>query len=362
MARGDLEYLLPNPPSAESAPCHTGDASMSNSSHSPNGTSQRSPQNNSIATGQSTNPNPHPNATCWEILTLRLGQFARLHIEKHGAATLDDETLQAEARRILYDSDDPWNQTAADNPEWLALFKKAHGLDQTAATYSKPHDILENLGLGPNAQLDQSFDINNFTCGENGQGFGAYECSLAGSMNLTQAARAFQNLNFEINDTSGITTSELLLTSSSEQLAGIEAPTYEMLSTTPATQDSATKQPFFLSDNATSASGSADANSLTADMSAQQTPDPFTLADFSDWAQLPNSMAFSLPNTTTAGLSASLPVDMSVGISTAGAGVVQGNIGNPQVMRWDDNELDFGMDLDLDLDVDMNVGTGSRLS
>ena len=29
----------------------------------------------------------------------------------------------------MYDSDDTWNQTAADNPEWLDLFKKAHGLD-----------------------------------------------------------------------------------------------------------------------------------------------------------------------------------------------------------------------------------------
>jgi len=28
-----------------------------------------------------------------------------------------------------YDSDDAWDQTPADNPEWLDLFKKAHGLD-----------------------------------------------------------------------------------------------------------------------------------------------------------------------------------------------------------------------------------------
>lgn len=42
---------------------------------------------------------------------------------------LTDDDLQSRARQILYDSDDAWNQTAADNPEWLDLFKKAHGLD-----------------------------------------------------------------------------------------------------------------------------------------------------------------------------------------------------------------------------------------
>ncbi|KAK5126013.1 hypothetical protein LTR85_011368 [Meristemomyces frigidus] len=66
-------------------------------------------------------------ATCWEILTVRLGKYAH-EMAKQGIV-LSDEMLQQQARRILYDSDDSWNQTAADNPEWLDLFKKAHGLD-----------------------------------------------------------------------------------------------------------------------------------------------------------------------------------------------------------------------------------------
>ena len=37
--------------------------------------------------------------------------------------------LQSQARRILYETDDVWEQTAADNPEWLDLFKKAHSLN-----------------------------------------------------------------------------------------------------------------------------------------------------------------------------------------------------------------------------------------
>ncbi|KAK4569380.1 hypothetical protein LTR86_003143 [Recurvomyces mirabilis] len=66
-------------------------------------------------------------ATCWEILTVRLGKYANEMAQK--GIVLTDEMLQQQARRILYESDDSWNQTAADNPEWLDLFKKAHGLD-----------------------------------------------------------------------------------------------------------------------------------------------------------------------------------------------------------------------------------------
>ena len=80
----------------------------------------------------SESPRLNPNATCWEILTLRLGQFARQRIEKHGANSVTNEMLQNEARVILYGEADGWEQTAADNPEWLNLFKKAHGIDTAA--------------------------------------------------------------------------------------------------------------------------------------------------------------------------------------------------------------------------------------
>ncbi|KAK4504118.1 hypothetical protein PRZ48_005033 [Zasmidium cellare] len=66
-------------------------------------------------------------ATCWEVLTVRLGKYAKEMADK--GCVLSDDDLQRQARMILYDSDDAWNQTAADNLEWLDLFKKAHGLD-----------------------------------------------------------------------------------------------------------------------------------------------------------------------------------------------------------------------------------------
>ncbi|KAF5008044.1 hypothetical protein FDECE_5665 [Fusarium decemcellulare] len=39
-----------------------------------------------------------------------------------------DAELQYQARWILFDSDDPWNQTAADNEEWLERFKRDVGI------------------------------------------------------------------------------------------------------------------------------------------------------------------------------------------------------------------------------------------
>jgi hypothetical protein len=68
--------------------------------------------------------------TCWEILTVRLGQYARDQMAL-GIVPSDAE-LQVQARRIIYEDDDMWNQTAADNPEWLELFKKAHGMPNVA--------------------------------------------------------------------------------------------------------------------------------------------------------------------------------------------------------------------------------------
>ncbi|KAJ4299324.1 hypothetical protein N0V90_004569 [Kalmusia sp. IMI 367209] len=44
-----------------------------------------------------------------------------------------DEEIQHHARWIVYESDDPWNQTAADHAEWLWQFKKDVGIIQNTA-------------------------------------------------------------------------------------------------------------------------------------------------------------------------------------------------------------------------------------
>jgi hypothetical protein len=80
--------------------------------------------------------------TCWEILTIRLGQFVQEQMQL--GILPSDEELQKQARQILYEDDDTWNQTAADNEEWLQLFKKAHGLPSTATDVRV--DLDEDLG------------------------------------------------------------------------------------------------------------------------------------------------------------------------------------------------------------------------
>ncbi|KAK7539793.1 uncharacterized protein J3D65DRAFT_619834 [Phyllosticta citribraziliensis] len=83
-------------------------------------------------------------ATAWEILTVRLGRYTKMQMS-HGI-TPTDNMLQREARRIIYDEDDGWEQTAADNPEWLELFKKAHGIIDAGNNFDRG-DTLEDLGM-----------------------------------------------------------------------------------------------------------------------------------------------------------------------------------------------------------------------
>ncbi|OJJ04488.1 hypothetical protein ASPVEDRAFT_789826 [Aspergillus versicolor CBS 583.65] len=59
-----------------------------------------------------------------QVLTLHLSRFAREQV--HSGVVPSDEMFQREARRVLYDSEDSWNQTIADNPEWMTAFRELH--------------------------------------------------------------------------------------------------------------------------------------------------------------------------------------------------------------------------------------------
>ncbi|KAI1647889.1 uncharacterized protein F4817DRAFT_315429 [Daldinia loculata] len=65
-------------------------------------------------------------------LERELGEY----LEGQRAAGIEpqDADLQREARVIIYDSDDEWNQTAADDKEWLHRFRKRHPRDHAATT------------------------------------------------------------------------------------------------------------------------------------------------------------------------------------------------------------------------------------
>ncbi|KAF1813767.1 hypothetical protein P152DRAFT_457136 [Eremomyces bilateralis CBS 781.70] len=106
-------------------------------------------------------------ATCWEILTIRLGKFVREMQIADPGVQFTDKLLQKQARFILYEEEDDWNQTPADNEEWLELFKKAHGL--IPGTFAQ-EDWLEDLGAeAEELRFDGVFDMEGF--GDEGNSF-----------------------------------------------------------------------------------------------------------------------------------------------------------------------------------------------
>lgn len=61
---------------------------------------------------------------------LRRWVLATMSPSNPGCHIPSDAEIQHHARWIMYESDDPWNQTAADHPEWLWRFKKDVSIPQ----------------------------------------------------------------------------------------------------------------------------------------------------------------------------------------------------------------------------------------
>ncbi|KAL6890797.1 hypothetical protein GGI43DRAFT_430424 [Trichoderma evansii] len=69
-------------------------------------------------------------SNCYRRLTRELSRFVASAVSPHNpnSHTPSDEELQYQARWIMFEEDDPWNQTPADNPQWLEDFKINIGL------------------------------------------------------------------------------------------------------------------------------------------------------------------------------------------------------------------------------------------
>ncbi|CZT01132.1 related to monocarboxylate transporter 4 [Rhynchosporium graminicola] len=85
----------------------------------------------------STNTNPTQplkyflnDANCYGRLVRELTRFVTTCISANNPNQHlpSDAEIQNQARWVIYDDDDPWNQTAADNAEWLIRFKRDVGL------------------------------------------------------------------------------------------------------------------------------------------------------------------------------------------------------------------------------------------
>ena len=75
-------------------------------------------------------PQTSATPTSFEYLVSELGKFATAQKAQNLIPT--DQILQEKARLIVYGDNDPWNQTAADNSQWLELFKEGYGIADPA--------------------------------------------------------------------------------------------------------------------------------------------------------------------------------------------------------------------------------------
>ena len=345
----DLEVLIPN--GVDTSP-RTSHAQNDDSTSADNST-----RHNSSHTASPTR-SPHRYATCWEILTLRLGRFAREYMEKHGTNSVTDAMLQSQARRILYDADDPWEQTAADNPEWLNLFRKAHGMDLTRPQaigndYSH-HDVLEDLGLSATARLDQSFDLNNFGCVANNfkdpaARARAYECSLAGSTALHNAGEAPIPMTNMPNLAASATTSAM---TSFAELQNLNVMAADLEGSGAGGLCLGADGEF----HATTVPASKGLNSFMTPISEMACHGSGGALDkstygFPGFGALGGDLDIA---TTTAAFESSLAAPL--GFEGVGSGGIGMAAGNPQTLAWDDSDLTFNMDMDMDLNMDLDMG------
>ncbi|KAF2449666.1 hypothetical protein P171DRAFT_427840 [Karstenula rhodostoma CBS 690.94] len=343
----DLEVLLPT--GNEISP-NTNNFTVDDSPNS--GTAQQPSPHTTSRTP------PRPYVTCWEVLTLRLGRFAREHIELNGAGSVTDAMLQSQARRILYEADDPWEQTAADNPEWLNLFRKAHGMDltqpQAIANQYSNHEVLEDLGLTPSAQLDESFNLKNFHCITKNSSdpvarARAFECTLVGSTAIAKAGE----ISVPVTQMPGLTTSAT--TSGASNLPMTSFADFGGFNVAMDGLEGTGAGGFCIGDDGEFHTTLAPFSKSHA---AFMTPISEMVCNAAGEA-LDTSYGFPAFTTagsdfdiatTTAAFGANLPVtsgfvdlDMSAGAT----------MDHSQVLPWDDSDLTFNMDMDLDVDLAM---------
>ena len=81
-------------------------------------------------------------SNCWGRLDNELTRY--IHSAKIAGVVPSDQDLQNRARKIIYDDDDPWNQTPADNKLWLDTLKYQAGIAAQA-----PVERLEEVPIMP---------------------------------------------------------------------------------------------------------------------------------------------------------------------------------------------------------------------
>lgn len=101
-------------------------------------------QSNRSSVHQPVAQNPNCYTNCYQRLERELKAYIRRQVEAGTIPT--DQDIQDEARQIIYGTDDPWNQTSADNPIWLSNLKRDCGLEPIPGS---DNNQLDNQGMQP---------------------------------------------------------------------------------------------------------------------------------------------------------------------------------------------------------------------
>lgn len=90
--------------------------------------SNRSSAETNMTCGASAASTMLADSNCWRRLEQVLSGY--IAQKKAMGDIPTDKELQDQGRLIVFDDDDPWNQTAADNERWLATLKFQHGIGE----------------------------------------------------------------------------------------------------------------------------------------------------------------------------------------------------------------------------------------
>ncbi|CAG8960757.1 hypothetical protein HYFRA_00002294 [Hymenoscyphus fraxineus] len=133
----DLEDIGSVVPKVSASPNHNGNNGHQNACPATAIEALDQPLHTRIQNQPSTNTNPTQplryflnDANCYGRLVRELSRFVTSCTSANNPNRYipTDDEIQKQARWTVYDDDDPWNQTAADNEEWLVRFKRDVGL------------------------------------------------------------------------------------------------------------------------------------------------------------------------------------------------------------------------------------------
>ena len=136
-------------------------------------------------------------------LEVELGEY--LGAQRSHGIDPTDEDLQRQARIIIYEIEDGWNQTAADNPSWLAAFRQRQswrGPDNGGGQNHAATGTAQGQGALPSPPLEllpSGFSsVQQSKIGETEAGTGPMPAYIKGGRMFLNDANCYRRLAWEL--------------------------------------------------------------------------------------------------------------------------------------------------------------------